>query len=243
MQVIICDDESVYLDSIHQFIDQWAKRTLHTERIFVKEYHSSEDLLEYWENGMTIDLLFMDIQIPGEMSGMEVARQIHGQDEYIPIIFITNYSEYALEGYSVNALRYLKKPVSQKDIETCMDIVWRQWANGHDQFLTVTTNTQSIHVPIQAIIFAESISHILRISTSDELGIYEIRGTLERLEGKLPSEGFIRCHKSYIVSLRHVRRYKSGIITLSTGKEIPVGRKYVKSFSQKFRMFYQGSEC
>ena len=124
MQVVICDDELVYADSIRRSVERWAQETRRLDKIFVKVFSSSEDLLETWSNGMVIDLLFLDIQIPGELSGMEAAKEIHGKDEYIPIVFITNYSEYAFEGYSVNALRYLRKPVSQQDIDTCMNIAW-----------------------------------------------------------------------------------------------------------------------
>ena len=240
MQVVICDDESVYADSIRRSVERWAQETRRLDKIFVKVFSSSEDLLETWSNGMVIDLLFLDIQIPGELSGMEAAKEIHGKDEYIPIVFITNYSEYAFEGYSVNALRYLRKPVSQQDIDTCMNIAWRQWSNGHNQFLTITTSSQSIRVPIDAIVFAEAISHDLRIHTSDEIGTYEIRGTMEQLEAKLPREAFVRCHRSYIISLRHIRKYKNGLITISTNKDIPVGRKYMQAFGMKFRAYYQG---
>ena len=240
MQVVICDDEPVYVNAIRQAIERWTLETKHSDRIFISSFSSSEDLLEAWSNGMSIDLLFQDIQIPGELSGMEVARTIHTQDEYIQIVFITNYSEYAFEGYAVNALRYLRKPILQKDIDICLNIAWRQWSNCHDQFLTMMTASKSIHVPIAAIIYAEAVSHVLRIYTSDEIGVYEIRGTMEMLEKKLPQDAFVRCHRSYLVSLRHIRKYKNGSITISTRIEIPVGRKYLQTFSSKFRNYYQG---
>jgi len=243
VQIVICDDESVYLNSIHQMIDLWASKSGHEKCVFVKEFHSSEDLLDAWENGLSVDLLFLDIQIPGELSGMEIAKRIHSRDEYIPLVFVTNYSEYVFEGYSVHALRYLQKPISQKDIELCLDIVWRQWSNGHDQFLSLSTASQSIRVPIQAIIYAEARSHTLYIFTSDEIGTYEIRSTLTELEKKLPENSFLRCHKSFMISMRHIRKYRNRIITLSTGVEIPVGRKYIPSFSAKFRGYYQGDNC
>lgn len=240
MQVVICDDESVYLDSIRRYVEYWARETQHVSCVLIKTFASSEDLLEAWSNGMPIDMLFLDIQIPGELSGMDIAKKIHSRDEYIPIVFITNYSEYVFEGYAVNALRYLRKPISQGDIDICMDIAWRQWSNGHDQFLMLSTITQSIRVPIDAIIYIEAVSHTLRIFTADEIGIYEIRDTLERMESKLPQEGFVRCHRSFIVSLRHIRKYKNGMITILTGTTIPVGRKHMQLFSSKFRAYYQG---
>lgn len=241
MQIVFCDDESNYLSTIQQAITRWASETGHTDCVFTQVFQSSEDLLEAWENGMSIDLLFLDIQIPGELSGMEVAKIIHGKDEYIPIVFITNYSEYAYEGYSVNALRYLRKPILYNDLVICLEITWRQWVNNQDQFLSLSTANQSIHVPVRSIIYAESIAHTIRIASSDEIRTYEIRCSLEYLEKSLPNSCFVRCHKSYIVSLRHIRKYKKGVITVSSGIEIPVGRKFIHSFTSQFRLYYQGS--
>ena len=240
MQIVLCDDESVYLHTVEQQILSWGKKNNRNDSLTIKLFQSSEDLLEAWTNGMDIDILFVDIQIPGELSGMELAREIHEKDEYVPIVFITNYAEYAYEGYCVNALRYLRKPMLQKDIDVCMDIAWRQWINHQSTFVSLVTASQSIHVPIHAIIYAEIIAHKLRIVAADEIGEYEIRSTLDRLEEKLPADEFVRCHKSFLVSLRYIRKYKSGAVTISSGLEIPVGRKYIRSFADKFRLYYQG---
>lgn len=243
MQIVICDDESIYLTSVANQILLWGEKSQRAKSLTVKSFKSTEDLLEAWTNGMSIDLLFVDIQIPGELSGMELAKIIHQKDEYVPIAFITNYAEYAYEGYSVNALRYLRKPLLQRDIDVCMDIAWRQWINRQNVFLSLVTNSQSIHVPVQAIIYAEVLAHRLRIYTADEIRQYEIRSTLDQLESKLPDSQFVRCHKSFLVSLRHVRKYKSGVLTISSGLEIPVGRKYTQTFANKFRAYYQGDEA
>ena len=105
MQIVVCDDEQIYLDIITQYIETWAMANGHLSSIVLRSFLSSEDLYEEWEKGMPIDMLIIDIQIPGEMSGLQVAKQIFSQNEYIPIVFITNYAEYACEGYQVNALR------------------------------------------------------------------------------------------------------------------------------------------
>lgn len=241
MQIVICDDDKADRETIHQMILQWeeAHQSYH---ISVREFHSSEELLDSWKKGITIDLLFLDIRIPGEIDGIDIAREIHLSDEYVRIVFVTNYSEYVFDGYSVNALRYLQKPISQNEVTVCMDIAWKQWLNSHDKYLTLSTGSQIVHVPIKAIIYIESIRHSLHIVTSDEIGFYEIRGTMDQIQTQLPSESFVRCHKSYIINLDHVRKYKSNRITLSSGMEIPVGRKYVHVFVSKFRMYYQGEE-
>lgn len=128
MNLILCDDEQIFLDSLHQKIMNWAKRSRHISGIILHCFTSSEDLLDAWQRGMTIDAMFLDIQIPGEMSGLAVAKEIHNDNEYLPIVFITSFGEYAEEGYKVNALRYLHKPVSEQAVSECMDILWHRWS-------------------------------------------------------------------------------------------------------------------
>lgn len=240
MNVVLCDDEEIYLNAIERCVKLWAETYNRQDKVIVKKFRSSEDLLELWSNGMNIDLLFLDIQIPNEMNGMDVARQIRSKDEYIPIAFTTNYAEYAYEGYCVNAIRYLKKPINQNDINACMEIAWRRWINSQEQFVFLCTASQSIRVPVNAIIYAETIGHTQKIYTSDNIGLYEIRATLEQLESKLPEDSFVRCHKSFFVNLRYVRKYKARIITVVSGTEIPVGRKYMQIFAAKYHQYYQG---
>lgn len=90
MNLILCDDEQIFLDSLHQKIMNWAKRSRHISGIILHCFTSSEDLLDAWQRGMTIDAMFLDIQIPGEMSGLAVAKEIHNDNEYLPIVFITS---------------------------------------------------------------------------------------------------------------------------------------------------------
>lgn len=239
MNIVLCDDELIYLDTISHQILTWAENNKIKEKVFIKEYSSSEDLLEAWDNGMSIDAVFLDIQIPGEISGMDLAKAIYDHDEYIPIVFITNYEEYACDGYCVNAIRYLRKPVSLRDISVCMDIIWRRWQSGQERFVTLTTGTQSVHIAIRTIVYAEVTSHMIHIFTSDDIGQYTIRSTMDDLESKLPDEDFIRCHKSYLVNLRYIRKYRNNWLTLASGKQIPVGRKYTSQFVCKLQKYYQ----
>ena len=76
MNVVICDDEQIYLQSAAKKIEDWANEHRVSNAVLVRTFRSSEDLLDAWENGLHIDMLFIDIQIPGEMSGMDVAKQI-----------------------------------------------------------------------------------------------------------------------------------------------------------------------
>lgn len=87
MNIIICDDEKLFLSSIEQKVNSWAEKNGHTKAIITHSFTSSEDMLDAWEHGMQIDALFLDIQIPGELSGLAVAKQIRDTNDYLPSLF------------------------------------------------------------------------------------------------------------------------------------------------------------
>ena len=127
MRVVVCEDEPFYQTAIAEAIERWQSASGHTD-VELSVFSSSEDVLEAIEHEAEIDLLFVDIQIPGEMSGIDLARRIREACLDMTIVFCTNYNEYVFEGYTVNALRYLKKPVSQEDINYCCSYVYNRLA-------------------------------------------------------------------------------------------------------------------
>lgn len=240
MIICICDDEQAYLQLVTERVQQWAHDSGHDSGIKITTFRSSEDLLEAWQNGMAVDVLFMDIEVPGEMSGMEVAKRIFSANEHIPIVFITNYSEYACEGYRVNALRYLRKPVSQADIDECMDIVWRRWSLQQANAITIEDPKQSIHLPAESIISIEVYGHHIRIDTTDDAGEYTLRTRMKEIMDRMPQNVIVQCHRSYAVNLMYVRKFQRNIITMSNGKDVPIGRNYTDQFINQYRLYYQG---
>lgn len=239
MTIVICDDEQQYCDSIAAAVMEWAEVNHHTDAVMIRTYLSSEDLLEAWERGLQIDMLFLDIQIPRELDGMEVANTIFQRDEYIPIAFVTNYSEYACEGYRVNALRYILKPVRQQAIDDCMDIAWHRWKLAQTESIRIDTEKQTVLLPVQDVICVEAYDHQLLIYSTSDTPL-EVRGRISDYEKVLPSSLFARCHRSYIVNVRYVRKLQRDLLMLAGGKSIPIGRKYSSAFIRLFNQYYQG---
>ena len=240
MQIIICDDEPFYADTICQLIKSWAIRQGHLRSVSIRVFHSTEELIDEWSQGLLIDLLFMDIQIPGEIDGLQAAKQIFSANEYTPIVFVTNYAEYACDGYKVNALRYLRKPIQLEEMEECMNIVWRRWSLQQKTTVMIDSNRQTVHLPVQSVIYAESYLHTVVVHTADKIQRYEIRISLDALKKKLPPELFARCHRSYLVNVMYIRKIQRQEITVSTGTVIPIGRNYAEQFLKTYRQYYRG---
>lgn len=238
MRIAICDDETSCCSTIQTAIEKWLEATS-TYDIQVHVFQSSEDLLHAYER-IVYDVVFLDIQIPNEISGYELAKQIRSINETTQIIFTTNFSEFAIQGYNVNALRYLLKPVSQDQINECLDIAYNQWqlADG-SALLAVAKDCQQV-ILHRDILYLESKGHhiLIHSRTADEP--IQIRSGLDHIYGQLPHELFVRCHKGYIVNISCVRKLTYSTVTLFNGKSIPVGIRHKNSIYQAFEAYHQG---
>lgn len=239
MKVIICDDEKVYRSSIRQKIEHWSMEQGHENEIFISEFHSSEDMLESLEAGGECQLLFLDIEIPGEMNGMKAAKEIYSRNPYLPIAFVTNYSNYACEGYEVNAMRYLVKPVMQPAIDQCMNIAWKKAELTLDKSIIVRDGNTVIALPISSFVYAESERHNLIISTTEDVRYSERKKLSEFLE-ESSSSLIMQCHRSYAANLMHVRKLMPGWATMTNGITIPTSARYEDLFYDRFMQYHQG---
>lgn len=240
MNLILCDDEPLFLSSIKEKIASWGKKTGRLNALMIHTFTSGEDLLDALQHGMFADALFLDIQIPGEMNGLAVAKEIYSKDENIPIVFVTYYGEYAEEGYAVNALRYLRKPVLDSAVEECMNIIWRRWELTNAEHLSVDLPTQQIRLPLKSILYIEVSSHYCVVHTINAQREYRFKKTLDDVQKKLPERLFIRCHRSFIVSLMYIRHIAHGCITMADDAQIPIGKVYQSQLINQFRRYYLG---
>ncbi len=239
MNIVVCDDNTLCRQSITNAINRWAYAHSLSSAVVQKAFASTEDLLYAWENGLEIDMLFLDIQIPGEMSGLDLAKEIRKKDSQVCIAFTTNYAEYACEGYSVSALRYLRKPVRDEQVFECLDIAYRQWSYAQGSSIFIDTQKRKIVLPCKQIIFIEIQGHYLSVHPIEDIPI-QIRGNITSLAEKLPSQMFVQCHRSFIVNLSYVRNITKSEITLAGNIRVPVGVRYTDKVFEAVRIFYQG---
>lgn len=123
INIAICEDDENQLLINKYYIEQWAN--LREKRINILLYKNAESFLFNWNYEEDIDIVFLDIKM-GQMSRMELARYIREQDQNISLVFITGESKYVFDGYSVQALNYLLKPVKKEDIIQCLDLLFNR---------------------------------------------------------------------------------------------------------------------
>lgn len=242
MNLIICDDEQRFLDILEAMIYDWAKQKMYDNTLIVHRFTSSKDVLRAWKDGMQIDALLLDIQIPGEMSGLKLAKEIHAQNEYLPVAFITDYGEYAEEGYTVNALRYLRKPVTRRTLFECLDLFWHYRTIRDAQSIVLNLPTQYLRLPLDAILYIEVQGHYCNVHTTDQKGIYRVRKAFGDIKASLQNGIFAQCHRSFIVNIKYIRRITNGEVILVNQESIPISRTHHSSFLRLVRQYYQGVE-
>lgn len=181
------------------------------------------------------DAIFIDINMP-DLNGMDFVKSLENPPL---VVFTTAYSEYAVEGFRVDAVGYLLKPFSfdefsrtaerlQKRLEERKAARAAAQATDHIFF---KTDYKNVRVDFKDIVWIESMSEYIKIHLTDSPPLV-ILYSLRKLEEQLPPDRFCRVHRSYIVSLPHVREAGSNSLTLTDGKTVPVSDSYRQSLRE-----------
>jgi DNA-binding LytR/AlgR family response regulator len=227
MRFAICEDDVSMRQRLSNAIEDWAKSR--KIQVDVLCYSKAEAFLMAWPD-VSFDLAFLDIHMKG-MTGIELATYIRKNDKNMMIVFITSFSQYVLNGYDVNALHYLIKPLSLTKLLPILDKASMIWRSRQNAVLLVPNGNGQLKLLFDDIYCISMFSHTANIQTENDT--YELRKTAEELTNLLPRY-FIRCHRSYIVNLFKVDCvYKSSLL-LSNGKSLPISRNNSKPVNDAF---------
>lgn len=196
-------------------------------------YQSPKTFLFDWEELKDVDTVFLDVEMP-EMNGLDLAKQLRQKDRDIPIVFMTAYSQFALESYEVNAFDYLLKPIDQEKVE---NLLKRLKSIKPTLEPTLFVELDGLHKLIQNQIYAlEAQGHQTKIILENESLL--VRESFSSLKNRLCSD-FVMSHRSYLINLNHVKQVQSDTVILENNERIPLSRRMVKVFSEAFVAHYQ----
>jgi DNA-binding LytR/AlgR family response regulator len=228
IKCIAIDDEPLALRQIADFVRQTPFLILEGE---CKSAFEAMDFLSKNE----VDLMFLDINMP-ELSGMELIRSLTKKPE---VIFTTAYSEFAIEGFKVDALDYLLKPIGYTDFLKAANKAKSYFetlkkANGRtnsedDQCLFVKSEYKIVRINLNDIKYIESMREYVRIYTLNSKPIMTLM-SMKSLEEKLPVEQFMRIHRSFIVNLKQITTIERSRIIFDRDIYIPVSEQYKDKF-------------
>jgi DNA-binding LytR/AlgR family response regulator len=222
---IIIDDEPIAIEVIRTHIERSA--LLEIAGVFTSSARALDFLQKH-----TTDLVFIDIEMPG-MTGLEVIKTLVRKPKFI---ITSAYREYALDGYDLDVLDFLVKPVSyerflkslSKFINTSALAV--PGSPAAPRFIFIREGKKMTKIFLDSIIYLESQKDHIRIVTADEN--FTTRGTMAYYEQWLPKNEFSRVHRSYLVSVSKIKAYTEDDVEMNDGKIIPVGELYRKTFKE-----------
>ncbi|MDE6834492.1 MAG: LytTR family DNA-binding domain-containing protein [Ruminococcus sp.] len=216
MNIAICDDEPVFLKQLHNRI-----RSMKIPDCEVHEFTSGRDLLSFYVKGM-YEVIILDVEMP-ELNGLETAERIRQIDKSVIISFLTNYSEFAVQGYDVGAFRYILKNqpdyMYTKQLNSIID-------ECKQRFRTFTFNNKNLSFKFKLtdILYFEGHRRKLTLFTLN--GELEYSGELSIVCGELLKYNFIMINRGILVNLDHIQNITKYDVVLSNGRKIPIGRIY-----------------
>lgn len=239
---VIVDDERPALKLLTAYI----KKLPHLELVA-----SCEDAFEAIAalQNHHVDILFLDIHMP-EFTGIELLQSLKQKPQ---VVMTTAYREYAVEGFEMQVTDYLVKPFSferflqavnkatqnlnktkplesnSSSTETLSDIFEKK----HDAYFFVKTNHRMEKVPLQEILYIESMREYVSIQLKSRR--FVVHQTMNAMEEKLSLPHFMRIHRPYIIGLNHIQTIMGNVLNIN-GKEIPIGGSYRKSFFDQIEM-------
>ena len=215
-QIAIVEDEAANRDQLSEYIRRYGEEC--DECFSVQCFANGEALLQGYDG--RFDLILMDIEMPGA-DGMQVARRIREKDSQVVLVFITNIAQYAIQGYAVQALDYILKPLSYLSFRMRFARALGRIDRQQDAQVVLACRDRQVRLPVRSILYVDVQQKQLCYHT--EQGDYILRGTLKAAEEQLAAFPFAKGNYWYIVNLARVGEI--GVKTLTVGgTELPLSR-------------------
>ena len=235
IRIAMCDDEQRQRDYMTLLVEKWAAQS--NIKLHIDQYESAEQFKLMREESAPHDILLLDIQMDGQ-DGVSLAKELRALRENLIIIFITGLPDFLHEGYDVSALHYLMKPVDENKLFSVLDRAAKQATKAGRQLL-LPVEGEMMRVSVADIMYIESFAHYLEIALTS--GTVTVKMPTYKLEQQLGA-GFVRCHRSYLVGMRHVSKITKTDVVLDNGKAIPLSRRLYGGVNEVFIEFISGKK-
>ncbi len=232
--ILVCDDDSQFVDYLSSEIYSAMNSMQRQPKIY--RCNSAQDLTV--QAIQECDIAFLDIDFAGKKyTGIDIARTLRKHSDRIVIIFVTNFPEYAPDGYEVHAFRYLlKSKVGQKLKPYLVEALNHVTAVKRTYQLYAAGETTTL--PLDEVVYIESQLHMVNVylkqKGKSELITKSFYAAISQLEGDLEKHGFLRIHKSYLVNMGYLEKYQCTKAVLSNGTMLKVSEKNYAVQKQKY---------
>ncbi len=223
IKCVAIDDEPIALSIIEEYCKRYGDIEL---QCFTSPVSGMECI-----RATRPDIVFLDIEMNSH-NGIELAKELPAGT---CLIFTTAFSQYALDGFNVDAVDFLHKPIFYPRFERAMEkarkFIRPAWQSDDSGTITLKAEHKTVIVNFKDIILIEAMDNYVKIYRKD-MPMLMSQITMKEMEASLPHDRFVRVHRSYIVSTASIERYSNRTIYLKNHpRPIPVGRKYIPSFN------------
>lgn len=222
IRIGILEDNSADLAQLEQCLRRYEEE--HRERFSVRAFSNPSDFLDAYRSDF--DLIFLDIDLPF-VNGMDVARQLRESDSVVTLVFITNLEQYAINGYEVNALDFVVKPINYYRFSSMLRKALGRVAHQPEKEVIIHSSGSVMRLGISQIYYVEIRDHLLIYHTDQ--GNLTAWGKLSDLEAELSAYDFARCSTSHLVNLRYVISTNGNNVDVA-GTKLPISQRRRKAF-------------
>ncbi len=238
MNIAIVEDEIEWQKTLNSYLDTFFEQKKMTFQ--VKFFRDGDEFLSSYNRG-DFDLIFMDIEFgKDKVNGMETSRKLREIDDEAVLIFVTNLAQFAIEGYSVDALDFIVKPLMYDPFRMKMERAFK--------IITSRTREKNVLIPVENaskkilakdVLYVEISNHDLFYHTKERE--YKVRSSLKAAMELLDNLPFAQCNSCYLVNLEYVERIEKDFVVLSNGESLKMPRTRRKEFLASLGNFLSGT--
>lgn len=237
MNIAIVEDEIEWQETLKKYLETYLNQKEVSYE--VKTFLNGEDFLSSFFEG-EFDLIFMDIDLgKDKIIGTEVSRRLREIDDEAVLIFVTNLAQYAIEGYSVDALDFIVKPLVYDPFRMKMEKAYKIInSRAKEKNVIISVEKASKKILAKDVYYVEISNHDLYYHTKDEE--YKVRSSLKNVMEQLDGLSFAQCNSCYLVNLAYVERVEKDMIVLSNGSSLKMPRTRRKEFLKALGDYLSG---
>lgn len=233
LRIAIVEDEKQNRDQMQKYLEQYRQEN-HLE-MEVTEFADGTDAVRNF--GKDFDIMLLDIEMPG-MNGMEAAREIRKVNKQVVLVFITNMAQYAIEGYSVDALDFVLKPINYYTFSLKLKRAADRALSREEKEILLPASNGIRRIKVSQIYYVDIQNRMLHYHTAE--GEITVRGTLQSAEEELGKYHFVKCNHWYLVNLKHVSEINENVAVVA-GSQLEISRRNKNAFMQAVTNYVGGN--
>ena len=226
LNIAIVEDDDREAEILEKYITEYGSKN--NKPFKLERFKNAYSLLENYRH--VYDIIFMDIMMP-QINGIEAAKKLRESDQVVTLIFVTNMAKYAVQGYEVDALDFIVKPVKYSTFDMKFKKALAKIAAIKDFHIAISHNGGTLYLSARQITFIEVSGHkVIYHMLDDVVGGY---GSLSDLEKQLQCCSFLRCNSCYLINPRYINSVNGYTVTMTNGEELAISHPRKKNFMKQ----------